>query len=217
MISLVVFLGNYGKQYEKTRHNAAWIFAESLPFTSSLNTQKKFKGVYASLDGQTVQTYAQNAAQTDTSALFTPYAASTKTKPKLYFLWPETYMNLSGESIGELATFFKIPAEEILVIHDELELPCGTVSLKWSGGLGGHNGLRSTKEVLGTADFWRLRIGIGRPTHADIAGYVLSPFTDDERIVLAQAFPALSNLLLRVLTNDPNSYLKQWSKKKLDA
>ena len=97
-------------------------------------------------------------------------------------------MNLSGDSIGEIAHFYKIKPEEILVIHDELELPVGTMSLKWSGGLGGHNGLRSTKSNLGTQDFWRLRFGIGRPNHDDISGYVLSDFTKDERIILSQIF-----------------------------
>ena len=78
-------------------------------------------------------------------------------------------MNLSGESVGELARFFKINLDEILVVHDELELPIGTVSLKWSGGLGGHNGLRSMKAVFGSADFWRLRFGLTKPVDRDIA------------------------------------------------
>ena len=93
-------------------------------------------------------------------------------------------MNLSGEAIADAAAFFKVKGEEILVVHDELELPVGTASLKWSGGLGGHNGLRSAKASLGTADFWRLRFGIGRPDHPDVAAYVLSDFTSDERITL---------------------------------
>ncbi|MBO6099930.1 MAG: peptidyl-tRNA hydrolase, partial [Spirochaetaceae bacterium] len=127
-----------------------------------------------------------------------------------------TYMNLSGESIGALASFFKIKPEEVLVIHDELELSPGTVSLKWSGGLGGHNGLRSTKAVLGTADFWRIRIGIGRPDHSDIAGYVLSPFSSDERIILDQIFPQLSSLLVQTLCTNPDTLINDWSKKKLN-
>ena len=210
MISLVVFLGNYGREYEKTRHNAAWIFEESLPFASKLNWQSKFKGQYAVLDRAVIAEMSESICGTQ---LKCPASAGEK----VYFLKPETYMNLSGESIGALAAFYKIKPEEVLVIHDELELAPGTVSLKWSGGLGGHNGLRSTKAVLGTADFWRIRIGIGRPDHSDIAGYVLSPFSSDERIILDQIFPSLGALLVQVLCKNPDSLLKDWSKKKLSA
>jgi len=189
MISLVAFLGNYGKQYAGTRHNVAWIFSETLKHCENLNWQSKFKGQFAFSD--------------------------SISSNRIYFVKPETYMNLSGESIGELARFYKIPPEEILVIHDELELPIGMVSLKKGGGLGGHNGLRSTKEILGTPDFWRLRFGIGRPNHSDIAGYVLSNFTQDERIILSQIFPQTETLLENILKNNPNNYLKEWSKKNL--
>ena len=209
MISLVVFLGNYGREYEKTRHNAAWIFEESLPFASKLNWQSKFKGQYAVLDRAVI-------AEMSESICGTQLKCSASAGEKVYFLKPETYMNLSGESIGALAAFYKIKPEEVLVIHDELELAPGTVSLKWSGGLGGHNGLRSTKAVLGTADFWRIRIGIGRPDHSDIAGYVLSSFSSDERIILDQIFPTLSALLVQVLCKNPDTLLKDWSKKKLN-
>ena len=80
---------------------------------------------------------------------------------------PETYMNLSGESAAGLASFYKIPPQEILAVHDEIELDFGTVSLKRGGGLGGHNGLRSLKSCLGTPDFWRIRLGVGKPPHPD--------------------------------------------------
>ena len=133
----------------------------------------------------------------------------------VYFLKPETYMNLSGESIIALMQFFKIKADEVLVVHDELELPCGTVSLKWSGGLGGHNGLRSTKENLGTADFWRLRFGIGRPDHKDIAGYVLSNFTSDEKIILSQIFPQTEKLMNDLFAKNPDNLINSWKKKNL--
>lgn len=191
MISLVAFLGNYGKKYEGNRHNVAWLFADSLPFAGSLNWQKKFQGHYATWDS------------------FGGH--------RVYFLKPQTYMNLSGDSIGQLARFYKIEPEEVLVVHDELELPPGTVSLKNGGGLGGHNGLRSTKAALGTADFWRLRFGIGRPEHKDVAGYVLSDFTSDEKIILSQIFPAAAHLLEQALSGDPAKLLPEWNKKKLMA
>lgn len=206
MISLVAFLGNYGKEYKDTRHNAAWIFAEQLPFASVLSWQSKFKGEYTALDSAFLISQAQRYEMS------IPPQAETGNR-RIYFVKPMTYMNLSGESIGEIARFYKIQPAEILIVHDELELAPGTVSLKWSGGLGGHNGLRSTKTVLGTADFWRLRLGIGRPDHKDVAGYVLSSFTSDEQILLSRTFPAVSQLLFNILLTPPEQYLKQWSKR----
>ena len=185
MIKLIALLGNYGKQYSGTRHNAAWIFAESLSVYSSLNWQKKFKG---------------------------QFATESTSEGLIYYLKPETYINLSGDSIIELAHFYKIKPEEILVVHDELELPVGTMSLKWSGGLGGHNGLRSTKANLGTPDFWRLRFGIGRPNHPDISSYVLSDFTKDERITLSQIFVTGEELLNKLKSEDPNKLLDKYKK-----
>ncbi len=194
MIHLVAFLGNYGKKYAKNRHNVAWLFADSLATVSSLSFTKKFKGEYA---------LEKNTDITE------------KREDPLYYLKPETYMNLSGESIVALANFYKIKPENILVIHDELELPIGTVSLKWSGGLGGHKGLRSTKACLGTEDFWRLRFGIGRPEHQDVASYVLSDFTEDEKICLSQIFPIAGELFCNLMTSEPKNFETEWKKKNL--
>ncbi len=127
-------------------------------------------------------------------------------------------MNLSGDSIIEAANFYKIKPEEILVVHDELELAFGFVSLKWSGGLGGHNGLRSTKSVLNTADFWRLRFGIGRPENPNIsiADYVLSRFTDDQQEMMQNVFSQTNLLLVKLLlSKDPQSLIQTWGKKNL--
>lgn len=200
-ISLVAFLGNYGREYENTRHNVAWLFEKSLSFSGKLNWQSKFKGQFCKIDRSLL--VGENQLKDDLIG------------ESVYFLKPETYMNLSGESIIALMQFFKIKADEVLVVHDELELPCGTVSLKWSGGLGGHNGLRSTKENLGTADFWRLRFGIGRPDHKDIAGYVLSNFTSDEKIILSQIFPQTEKLMNDLFTKNPDNLLNSWKKKNL--
>ena len=210
MIRLVAFLGNYGRTYENTRHNAAWLFADSLPFAHRLSWQHKFKGAFCSLDASRLASWAEeyhlgtSNAQTASDAI--------------YFLKPETYMNASGESIGELANFYKLTADHILVVHDELELPPGTISLKKGGGLGGHNGLRSTKAVLNTADFWRFRFGIGRPDNPDVADYVLSPFTSDERITMAQTFSAAAIPFTdAILSNDPTKLVAAWGKKKVSA
>lgn len=210
MIRLVAFLGNYGRTYENTRHNAAWLFADSLPFAHRLSWQHKFKGAFCSLDASRLASWA------DEYHLGTSNAQTAS--DAIYFLKPETYMNASGESIGELANFYKLTADHILVVHDELELPAGTISLKKGGGLGGHNGLRSTKAVLNTADFWRFRFGIGRPDNPDVAGYVLSPFTSDERITMAQTFSAAAIPFTEaILSNDPTKLVAAWGKKKVCA
>lgn len=215
MIQLIVFLGNYGTEYEKTRHNVAWQFADSLPFAESLSWRRKFKGTYAVVDFKSfAEMHCAKHSLHDEPA--SPVRVPKNAPEKLFFLKPETYMNNSGQSIIELASFFKIKPEEILVVHDELELPLGTVSLKWAGGLGGHNGLRSTKAVLNTADFWRLRFGISKPQGKNIADYVLSSFTEDEEILLSQIFPQAAKLLTAVLCSaDASSLIPAWGKKNL--
>jgi PTH1 family peptidyl-tRNA hydrolase len=171
-IAAVIFLGNPGAEYEHTRHNAGRLLAS----TFSCAYQKKFKGLFSSV----------------------PLTLNGNTK-NVFFLIPETYMNLSGESAAALLSFYKIKPEECLVVHDEIELPLGTVALKWSGGLGGHNGLRSLKAHLGTPDFWRLRIGVGRPPHDDIAGWVLSPFSPNERELLHNALTVCGEILIKAI------------------
>lgn len=215
MIQLVAFLGNYGKDYEKTRHNVAWYFEDSLPFANKLSWQKKFKGQFASCTPQELAQWACDekiCSKKDGSPVIVPEEAPSH----IYFLKPETYMNLSGEAIIEVVNFYKLKPENVLVIHDELELAPGFVSFKWSGGLGGHNGLRSTKAVLNTPDFWRIRFGIGRPDHSDIAGYVLSRFTAEEQEILMNVF-SQSNLLFvkALLSSDPMKLIQGWGKKNL--
>lgn len=198
MISLIAFLGNVGREYEDTRHNAAWIAADRLAICAGISWQHKFRGLYGR------------------------FPADVTRGQVVHALKPETYMNVSGESVGEAALFFKIPPAKILIVHDELELPPAAISLKWSGGLGGHNGLRSVKAALGTADFWRLRIGIGRPggkksssaEHPDIAGYVLSPFSQEERTLLDIVLPKLNPLFTALISKqeEPQALLPAWKK-----
>ena len=101
-----------------------------------------------------------------------------------FLLKPMTYMNLSGESVQKAAHFFKIKPESILVVHDELDLPYGVAALKKGGGLAGHNGLKSIAQQLGTKDFLRLRLGIGRPKYGDVSNFVLSDFSKEEEPLL---------------------------------
>ncbi|MDR2181842.1 MAG: aminoacyl-tRNA hydrolase, partial [Treponema sp.] len=163
MLRLAVFLGNPGEAYRRNRHNAGRLLAEKLPFYRDLVWRKKFKGLFASAS----------------------FAADGESAEMLLLL-PETFMNASGESARAAAAFYRLSASSVIVVHDELELPLGTAGFKYGGGLGGHNGLRSVKECLGTADFWRLRVGIGRPagrlpgeggppgSGGDVYGWVLS-------------------------------------------
>ena len=219
MIKLVAFLGNYGREYEKTRHNVAWYFADSLPFSSRLSWQSKFKGEIASCTPAELAQWACDSkicSKKDGSPVLVPDEAPAH----IYFLKPMTYMNLSGDSIIEAASFYKIAPQEILVVHDELELAPGFVSLKWSGGLGGHNGLRSTKAVLDTADFWRLRFGIGRPDNENIgvADYVLSRFTAEQQELMQNVFSQANFLFVKLLlSREPKDLIPAWGKKRLIA
>jgi PTH1 family peptidyl-tRNA hydrolase len=209
MIRLIVFFGNPGPQYMGNRHNAGWHLACALPFYNSLRWQKKFKGQYAALDSGQMLPAAEPVPEA---------GGETKNLPdKFHFLMPETFMNLSGESVFQAAAFYKISLEEILVVHDELEIPLGTISLKFAGGLGGHNGLRSMKACFGSADCWRLRLGIGRPDHSDISGWVLSDFTKAETETLMPALGAGAALLIRALIGKPERLLPEWAKKKVAA
>ncbi|MDR2143352.1 MAG: aminoacyl-tRNA hydrolase [Treponema sp.] len=207
MIRLAAFLGNPGPEYERNRHNAGRLLVRRLPFYGELFWTKKFRGLYASRE-----------------------IARKEFSSKIHLLLPETYMNLSGESVFAAAAFYKIRPEEIIVVHDELELPPGTVSFKFGGGLGGHNGLRSMKSCFKTADFWRLRIGIGRPGDrkpgegghpvkgaqeggsGEIAGWVLSNFAAAEQPALDAALDAAVPALVRAFETDPEALLPQWGK-----
>jgi PTH1 family peptidyl-tRNA hydrolase len=128
-------------------------------------------------------------------------------------------MNLSGQSVSQAASFFKIKTDAVIVVHDELELPLGVVSLKFGGGLGGHNGLRSMKASLGSADFWRVRIGIGRPAANSDGGrvvdWVLSDFDAGEKEILDKVLEAAAGLLMNVLSGSPEDLLPEWAKKKV--
>lgn len=191
MIEVIAFLGNYGCEYERTRHNVAWLFCERLNLTKCLSWTSKFNGSYAKI--------------------------SLKEK-NLHFIKPHTYMNLSGVSVGELCTFYKIPSSSLLVLHDEVELPLGTISLKYSGGLAGHNGLRSIKEKLGTQNFWRLRIGIGRPApksekNIDMASYVLSKFSTEEENILFNNIAPVDEIFSHIEKGEElESIIKTYSK-----
>jgi PTH1 family peptidyl-tRNA hydrolase len=216
MIQLIAFLGNPGPEYQRNRHNAGRLLAAKLPFCSSLNWQKKYKGLYAALEARALE---GQGLDSESAAL----------PAKFHFLMPETFMNLSGESVSAAASFFKIKPEEILVVHDELELAQGILSLKFGGGLGGHNGLRSMKACFGTADFWRLRIGIGRPdgrapgeggppgSGKGVFDWVLSNFSAAEEEALAPVLETGAEVLVKALALGPEALLPEWKKRKVNC
>ena len=160
MIILCVGLGNPGAEYEATRHNAGfwWIEAVSRELKAPLSFDKSYFGQLArtTVGGQTV-----------------------------WLLAPQTFMNLSGKSVGALARFFKIKPEEILVAHDELDIVPGQVKLKFGGSHAGHNGLRDIHAQLGTADYWRLRLGVGHPGNKDdVVDWVLRKPIQEHRVAI---------------------------------
>jgi PTH1 family peptidyl-tRNA hydrolase len=161
---LVVGLGNPGADYAKTRHNAGFWFCARLAdqLRASLAPEARFHGLLASLPP--------------------PPAGEGRGGGKSWLLLPQTYMNRSGQSVGALVRFHHIPPAEMLVVHDELDIPPGQLRLKFGGGLGGHNGLKDITAHLGTQDYWRLRIGIGHPGDRDeVVNYVLKPPRREEQ------------------------------------
>ena len=158
-IDLIVGLGNPGAQYERTRHNAGFWFVEEIARLKGAHfrPEPKFSGEVCkiNLEGRDV-----------------------------WLLKPDTFMNRSGQAVQKLASFYKIPVDQILVAHDELDLEPGTARLKTAGGHGGHNGLRDIIAQLGK-DFQRLRIGIGHPGHRDqVSDYVLHRASQDDQIAI---------------------------------
>jgi peptidyl-tRNA hydrolase, PTH1 family len=171
---LVVGLGNPGREHARDRHNVGWLVVDELARRHDGSFKSKFSGQLAEIRIGDL---------------------------KLALLKPETYMNLSGNSLGAAARFFKLPVEQIAVVHDEVDLEAGRIQVRLGGGLAGHNGLRSIRQALGSAEFLRTRVGVGRPGRGDrrpVADYVLSPFApeeDAEELVnrAADAVEALAN------------------------
>ncbi len=175
MIKLFVGLGNPGPEYEATRHNAGfwWIDAVARELKVGLGSDRSMHG---------------HVART-----------TVKGQP-LWLLKPQTYMNLSGKSVGALARFFKITPQEILVAHDELDIPPGQMKLKRGGSHAGHNGLRDIHAQLGSDDYWRLRIGIGHPgIKSEVVGWVLQkPMAEHLQAIedcITRSLPAVPLLL----------------------
>jgi PTH1 family peptidyl-tRNA hydrolase len=152
---LIVGLGNPGPEYAETRHNAGFWFCERLAVClgANLSREARFHGIAGFARSQAV-----------------------------WLLLPQTFMNRSGQAVGALARFHKVMPDEILVVHDELDIPPGQLRLKFGGGVGGHNGLKDISAHLGTQDYWRLRVGIGHPgDRNEVVNFVLKPPRREER------------------------------------
>ena len=170
---LIAGLGNPGREHAADRHNAGWMVVDELARRHSGSFKSKFSG---------------RLAETRIG------------DERVALLEPETYMNESGRSIAAAARFFKVELESVLVVHDDVDLPVGRLQVRLGGGLAGHNGLRSISQALGTPEFLRVRIGVGRPERGDprpVADYVLSPFApeDDVESLIARAADAVESLL----------------------
>jgi PTH1 family peptidyl-tRNA hydrolase len=169
---LVAGLGNPGREYERTRHNAGWLVLDELARRHGGSWRSKFSG---------------SLAEVRLGDL------------RLALLKPETYMNDSGRPVGDAARFFKVDPERVLVVHDDVDLEPARLQVRAGGGLAGHNGLRSLAQHLGSHDFLRLRIGVGRPGRGDrrsVADWVLSPFApeDDVESLVSRAADAAETI-----------------------
>ncbi len=184
-IRLIAGLGNPGEKYVGTRHNAGFWFVDELcrRHGGSLRSDARFGGDVGKI---TVDGF------------------------DVLLLKPQIFMNRSGRAVAALARFFKIPPEEILVAHDELDLPAGTLRLKRSGGHGGHNGLRDICQQLGSRDFLRLRIGIDHPGPGnDVVGYVLGRPHADHRTAIDEALAQAVALTPTMLAGDLDKAMQQ--------
>ena len=178
MIKLIVGLGNPGQQYEKNRHNAGFLFLDQLlgDCAGSWSNETRFNGFVANC-----------------------YVGGGK----VILLKPQTFMNRSGLSVGSVARYYKVKTEEILVIHDELDLNVGVARLKKGGGHAGHNGLRDIMANLGEKDFYRIRVGVGRPVSGkSVADYVLSNPSKDESRSMLSAFDLIALQINKIVSGD---------------
>ena len=183
-IQIIAGLGNPGNEYERTRHNAGFWFIDQLisHYNLTLKSEAKFLG--------------------DVAKLNTPSG-------NVWLLKPTTFMNRSGQSIARLAQFYKIKPEQILVVHDELDLPPGTVKLKQGGGHGGHNGLRDSIAHLGK-NFYRLRLGIGHPGNKEqVVGFVLGKTPQSEKTLIESSIDKSIDSIELIMQGDMQKAMNQ--------
>lgn len=184
-MKVIVGLGNPGKKYEGTRHNVGFFVIDHLAKRWGVDlTETKFQALYGSkvIHGE-----------------------------KVFLLKPLTYMNLSGEALRPFLDYYKMDIGNIVVIYDDLDLPVGTIRLRLKGGHGGHNGMKSIIERLGTNHFKRVRIGIGRPEHEPVVDYVLGKFSEEDKEQVEQAVEKAADACEYWLTNDFDEVMNKFN------
>lgn len=188
---LVVFLGNPGLRYEGTRHNAGFMTADALARKKNISINRsRFRALTATC---------------------------TMGDATVMLMKPQTYMNLSGEAVGQAARFYKIPADHILVVSDDITLPIGAMRIRTRGSAGGHNGLKNIISVLGTEEFPRIRLGVGEPPHPDFdtVDWVLSVFRDQDAIDMADAASRAADAVECFIVHGPEKAMNLYSQKKI--
>ena len=193
-MKLIVGLGNPGREYTHNRHNIGFMCVNHLAKVHGIQLDKK--------QGQ-ARTGSGNIAGN-----------------KVVLARPQTYMNLSGESVSRLARKLKLKSEDLLVIHDDLDLPLGKIRLRRGGGSGGHKGINSIISCLGSQDFYRIRVGIGRPDtvngsaedgETEIIDYVLSDFTIDEKKIITKVITEVTEAILCLLNEGLNAAMNKYN------
>ena len=187
-MKLIVGLGNIGREYEGTRHNIGFMVADELAKRWGVSTWKNERNAMC---------------------------AEYRLPEKVFLIKPTTYMNLSGEAVGAFANFYNIAPEDIAVIQDDLDLPCGQLRVRRKGSAGGHNGIKSIQQHLGTGDFARFKIGIGHPARNAnaVIGHVLHRFGKEEQPLIDEAVKKMADALELWLKGDMEAVMQEYNKK----
>lgn len=188
-MKLIVGLGNIGKEYEGTRHNIGFMVADELAKRWGITTWKNERS---------------------------SMCAEHRIPEKVFLIKPTTYMNLSGEAVGAFANFYNIDPEDIAVIQDDLDLPCGKLRIRRKGSAGGHNGIKSIQQHLGTGDFPRFKIGIGHPERnaSAVIGHVLHRFGKEEQPLIEEAVEQMADAVELWLKGDMDAVMQEYNTKK---
>ncbi len=187
-MKIIAGLGNPGREYGNTRHNIGYMVADELARRWGVSFSKADRGAEC---------------------------AEYRAGEKVLLIKPVTYMNLSGRAVAEYANFYKVAPEDIAVIHDDMDLPAGYVRIRKKGGSGGHNGINSILEQLGTDEFPRFRIGIGHPVHDTrvVINYVLTPFSEVEKEAVEKAVKTVADAVEMWLKEDMDLVMQEYNKK----
>lgn len=190
-MKLIVGLGNPGREYEKTRHNAGFMVMDAIAQELRVDiNQNKFKGLYTktNVGGESV-----------------------------LLLKPQTFMNLSGESVREIMDFFKIDKKDMIVIYDDLDLPVGKIRLRQKGSAGGQNGVKNIIQHLGSQDFNRIRVGIGKDSRIATVDYVLGKVRKEDLQDFEEAIVDAKNAAIHSITHDFDNTMSEFNKNKVDV